>query len=283
MAQQFGLPQPGARPTRVAGDARRHGAAHEASAFPTSRWPGRSQRTRPSKDRPARSTATISARSCGPTTSTRTTTFRADRRDEIRQQITQSLVGGATVPEAYLQAFKEYNGEERSVSFLILPVSVAGDVGSPSDADLTKFFEANKASWKAPEYRALSLVKLTPADIAKPDEVTDEEAKKVYDASVATYTTAEQRKISQIVFADQADADKAAASLAAGLTFDDLATERNLKAGGCRSRSRHARSLRRRHGRRGCVYPWRRRGQCDHQRPVRSGHPARRRRSSRRS
>lgn len=151
------------------------------------------------------------------------------RRDEVRQQITQSLVGGAAAPEAYVQAFQEYNGEERSVSYLILPLSVAGTIPEPTADELTKYFEANKANWKAPEYRALSVVKLTPADIAKPDEITDEEAKKIYDANVASYTTPEQRKISQIVFSDQADADKATASLAAGQSFDDLAMQRNLK------------------------------------------------------
>jgi peptidyl-prolyl cis-trans isomerase D len=156
----------------------------------------------------------------------------ADRRQiAVRQQIGEALVGGAEVPTPYLKAFQEFSAEQRAIAYLILPASVAGAVPEPTDAELTAYFEANKAAYKAPEYRALSVIRLTPADIAKPEEVSDEDAKKSYDANLAKYTAEEQRKISQIVFTDQADADKAAADLAAGKTFDDLAAARNLKPG----------------------------------------------------
>jgi peptidyl-prolyl cis-trans isomerase D len=147
----------------------------------------------------------------------------------LRQQIANGLGGGAMVPDAYLQALHEYQSDKRAISYVIVTPAMAGDIGTPTDADLQKYFEAHKADWKAPEYRAVSYVAMTPADLAKPEEVSDEEAKKSYDSQAARFTTPEQRKVEQIVFKDKADADAAAAALAGGKTFDDLIAERNLK------------------------------------------------------
>lgn len=151
------------------------------------------------------------------------------RGNYLRQQIANGLGGGAVVPDATLQALHEYQSDKRKISYVIITPAMAGDPGTPSDADLQKFFEAHKADWKAPEYRALTFVAMMPSDLAKPEEVSDEDAKKAYDAQAARFTTPEQRKIEQIVFKDKADADAAAASLAGGKTFDDLISERSLK------------------------------------------------------
>jgi peptidyl-prolyl cis-trans isomerase D len=147
----------------------------------------------------------------------------------LRQQIANGLGGGAMVPDAYLQALHEYQSDKRAISYVIVTPAMAGEVGTPTDADLQKYFDAHKADWKAPEYRAVSYVAMTPADLAKPEEVSDEDAKKSYDGQAARFTTPEQRKVEQIVFKDKADADAAAAALAGGKTFDDLIAERNLK------------------------------------------------------
>jgi peptidyl-prolyl cis-trans isomerase D len=147
----------------------------------------------------------------------------------MRQQIAAGLIGGVDVPDALMQALHEYRNEQRTISYLVLPPSLVGDVGLPSDADLKTYFEAHKADWKAPEYRALTLLTLAPADLAKPADVTDEDAKKAYDAAIDQYTTPELRKVQQIIFKDAGAADQAASELAAGKSFGDLVAARNLK------------------------------------------------------
>ncbi len=152
------------------------------------------------------------------------------RASYIRQQIADALSGGTVAPDAYLRALHEYQSEERKISYITLTPALVTDVGEPTDADLKTYFDAHKADYKAPEYRALSILRMAPTDLAKPDEVSDEDAKKSYDAQLATtFTKPEMRKVEQIVFKDKADADAAVASLAAGKTFDDLVSERNLK------------------------------------------------------
>lgn len=152
------------------------------------------------------------------------------RESYIRQQLISALVGGIELPDAYMRAFHDYQSEERDISYVILPASLAGEIPEPGDAELSTFFEAHKSDYRAPELRAAEVMAMTPADMADVGAITDEEARTVYDQQLASrFTSPEQREVEQIVFKDAADAELATAALAAGKTFDDLLTERGLK------------------------------------------------------
>jgi len=151
------------------------------------------------------------------------------RQSYIRQQLVSALVGGIELPDSYMRAFHDYQSEQRDISYLVLPASLAGDIPAPTDAELSTFFEAHKSDYRAPELRAAEVMAMTPADMANVGDITDEEARKVYDQQVASrFTAPERRQVEQIVFKDSADADAAAAALASGKTFDDLLAERGL-------------------------------------------------------
>ncbi|MEI9805418.1 MAG: peptidyl-prolyl cis-trans isomerase [Pseudolabrys sp.] len=93
---------------------------------------------------------------------------------------------------------------------------------------LAKYFDDHKASFRAPEYRTITLLSLTPASIAKPDAVSDDDAKKYFEANKASYGTPERRELHQIVFPSAEEAAAAADKLAKGVSFADLAKERGL-------------------------------------------------------
>lgn len=152
------------------------------------------------------------------------------RNSYVRQQISDALVGGTEVPDAYMKAMHEFRNEERKLGYVVLTATLAGTIPEPTDADLTAYFDAHKTDYRAPEFRAVNVMQMTPAELAKPAEVSDADAKALYDAQVAVrFTTPEQRKVEQIVFKDQAEATAAASALAGGKTFDDLIAERKLK------------------------------------------------------
>ena len=151
------------------------------------------------------------------------------RQNYLRQQIANALVGATEAPDAYLKALHEFRSEERDITYLVLTAALVGDVGAPSDADLAKYFEANKAQWRAPEFRAVKVVAMAPADLADVNAVSDDDARKTYDTLVASrFTTPERRKVEQMVFKDKAEAEAAAAALTSGKTFDELIVERKL-------------------------------------------------------
>jgi len=142
----------------------------------------------------------------------------------VRQQIVEAVSDGIDAPAAFLKAVALYQGEDRTVEYLVLPKSLVEPIEEPSDSILSTWFEERKGSYAAPEYRKISYVKLEPEDIADTSSITDEQAKADYEKNKARYTTAETRVIEQLVFKDKAAADAALAKIKAGTTFDQIVT-----------------------------------------------------------
>ena len=143
----------------------------------------------------------------------------------VRQQIVEAVADGTAVPEAYLVAAVQHDGESRTVDYVTIPSSAIAPINTVDEADLKTFFDERKESYKAPEYRKFSYVRLLPEDIADPKTITDDVVKADYDKNVARYTTPEARTIDQLVFADAAAAKAASDKIKAGTAFDDIVKE----------------------------------------------------------
>lgn len=142
------------------------------------------------------------------------------RAQEKRQQIAESISGGATAPDAFAKALHQYQTEQRDIRYIVLPTSLIGEIAAPNADELTAYYNDNKAEWRAPESRTLALIKVGPEDVARPEDVSDEDAQKAYDADKARFTTPETRHVYQIVFADESTAQAAADRLKAGEDFE---------------------------------------------------------------
>src|SRR5690606_511244 len=144
----------------------------------------------------------------------------------VRQQIVEAVSDGITAPDAFLRAASQYQNEDRTIEFVTLPASLVEPIEAPSEEAVAKWFEDNKQSYAAPEYRRILYVKLEPEDIADPASVTEEDARAEYDRSITRYTSPESRRIEQIVFANNDDASAALAKIRSGeATFEDVVTE----------------------------------------------------------
>jgi peptidyl-prolyl cis-trans isomerase D len=139
-----------------------------------------------------------------------------------RQQIIEATTDGMHVPDTLLRAVSLYRGEDRTVEYVPLPVSLVQPVEDPSAEALKTYFEANKAKYAAPEYRKISYLRLDPEDIADPSSISDEQVREYYETSKDSYTTPEKRTIQQLVFADKDAANAALQSTRTGMTFEDL-------------------------------------------------------------
>jgi len=149
----------------------------------------------------------------------------------LRQQLGNSLAGETPVPRAMLEVLHALAMETRSVEYLRLDEAAAGDVPAPSDEALQKFFEARKGGYRAPEYRTVVVLSVTPASIADPSTVSEEDARQLYEAvRDQRYTTPERRQVQQIVFGanEQAEAEAALKRIRDGADFEEIAKERNL-------------------------------------------------------
>lgn len=142
----------------------------------------------------------------------------------VRQQIVEAISDGLKVPQTFLKAVSLYRGEDRTIDYLALPKTLVQPIEAPSDSALNTYFDANKKTYAAPEYRKFSYIRLEPQDIMDPSAVTDQQVKDDYNKSVARYTTPETRTIEQLVFKTPDAAKAAHDSLKAGATFDKLVT-----------------------------------------------------------
>ncbi|WP_131193857.1 SurA N-terminal domain-containing protein [Lichenihabitans psoromatis] len=154
---------------------------------------------------------------------------REQRNVYLRQELVQGLVGSIKTPVAAVETLHRFDAETRSIDSIVLPSSVAGTIPQPDDATLKKFFDDRAQTFRAPEYRKLVLLPLTPTALAKPDDVSDADVAKLYDSvKDARYGTPEYRTLRQIVFPSEAEAVAAAQAIKSGKSFADIATERKL-------------------------------------------------------
>jgi peptidyl-prolyl cis-trans isomerase D len=147
----------------------------------------------------------------------------------LRRQIALTVSGELHVPVAAMTAVDQYQNEKRDIEYLSLGLAQAGDIPPPTPEVLEKYFNEHKVLFRAPEYRKIVLLPLTPADIAKPDAVSDADAKNYYEQHKNRYGTPELREVRQIVFAKPEEAAAAHERITKGLKFADLAKERGLK------------------------------------------------------
>jgi len=151
------------------------------------------------------------------------------RRVILRRQIALSIGGEFNVPVTAMAALNQYQNEKRAIEYLALGPAQAGDIPAPTPELLGKFFEERKVLFRAPEYRKITLLSMSPADLAKPDAVSDADAKTYYEQHKASYGTPERRELHQIIFPNPEEAAAAHERIAKGASFADLAKERGLK------------------------------------------------------
>ena len=159
------------------------------------------------------------------------TRFVAEQRNVmLRRQIAQSVSGDMSVPKIAIKAINQYRTEKRDIDYLALGPDQAGTIATPAADVLKKYYDAHKAMFRAPEYRRVTLVSLSPAALANPASVPDAQAKAYYDQHKANFGKPEKRAVRQMLFKSEADAKAAREKIANGSTFDDIVKARGLKA-----------------------------------------------------
>jgi peptidyl-prolyl cis-trans isomerase D len=155
--------------------------------------------------------------------------YLADRRKlALRRQIADTMSAGLEPSKTLIEALSRFQNEQRSIEYIRLGPAQAGTIAPPSPETLAGYFDEHKAQFRAPEYRKISFVLITPEEVGKWSEVSDEDAKKLFEQRRDRYGTPEKRQVSQMVFPSMEEAQAARGRIASGLSFDDLAKERNL-------------------------------------------------------
>jgi peptidyl-prolyl cis-trans isomerase D len=147
------------------------------------------------------------------------------RRVTLRREVSLAIGGDVPAPKTAAQALDRFENEQRAVEYVVLGPAQAGEVAPPTPEELAKYFEERKVLFRAPEYRKVVLLSVTPADVASTLEVSDADARRYYEERRSRFGTPEKRQVQQIVFPSEEAAKSGADKLAGGVSFEALAAE----------------------------------------------------------
>jgi peptidyl-prolyl cis-trans isomerase D len=153
-----------------------------------------------------------------------------ERRFALRQQIGRAITGDILAPEVLGNAIRRFESEERSVQFVRLDKNSAGAIPTPTPEQVSEYYDSRKAAFRAPEYRKLSILPLTPDAVQGLAEVSDADLRKAFDAQKDRIAVPERREVQQMLFPNVEEARAGAQKINGGATFEGIATERGLSA-----------------------------------------------------
>jgi peptidyl-prolyl cis-trans isomerase D len=147
------------------------------------------------------------------------------RREIPRNDLQQAVVLGTTAPQSMVDLLFRYRNEKRVADIVTLLIDDAGDVGQPSEADLTAFYDGHQDLFRAPEYRGFTLASLSLSDIAQGIEIPEAKLKEEFDERQDEFQLPEQREVQQILAPSEEKLKEAEAALAAGKDWNEVAIQ----------------------------------------------------------
>ena len=122
------------------------------------------------------------------------------RKVSLRRQIAGTISAGLEPSKAMIEALSRFQNEQRNIEYVKLDAAQAGTIDPPSPEALAAYFDDHKAQFRAPEYRKIAFVAITPDEIGKWTDVSDDDAKKLFEQRRDRLGTPEKREVSQMVF-----------------------------------------------------------------------------------
>ncbi len=147
----------------------------------------------------------------------------------LRKEILDTVTTGVATPQVMVEAFHRFRTETRAIEAFLLPPSILPAAPPPSEEEIKRFYSSREQAFRAREFRRMTLVAVTPSTLAKPETVSDDDARKFFDeVRDQRYGTAEKRDVWQMVFPSEAEAKDALAKLKGGLSFEALVEQRKM-------------------------------------------------------
>ena len=151
------------------------------------------------------------------------------RKEEVRDQLTDTLLGGLAPPQLVLDLLHRYREETRVIAHFTPDYDKLVKVAEPDETKLREHFEQNKRQYVTPELRKINVLLLTRDAVKARTAVADDEVKAAYEAEKEKYNIPEKRRVQQLAFPDKAAAEKAYAELAKAKNFKDAVAKLGFK------------------------------------------------------
>ncbi|EJF98789.1 hypothetical protein MEI_00359 [Bartonella vinsonii subsp. arupensis Pm136co] len=144
-----------------------------------------------------------------------------------RNQLISASLSNMKAPDLFYKALALYQGETRIADYFVIDLKEKKIISDPDQETLQKWFETHRNEFRAPEYRTVSLLSMTSADLVKNKDISEDEARVYYTQNTSRFITPEKRTIEELRFSTREAADHAAKKIADGLSFDELVKSEN--------------------------------------------------------
>jgi peptidyl-prolyl cis-trans isomerase D len=156
---------------------------------------------------------------------------------DVRREIASAQLFGVVrneglAPKSLRDNIYKMESEKRIAETVYVPDSIVADVPKPTAEQLGAYFDANKARFQIPEYRAISYVLLTTADVMDQVSVTPDQVKQDYDARASQFGTPEKRDVDQTMTDSEDKAKAIIAAVKGGKSLEDATKELTGSADG---------------------------------------------------
>ena len=152
--------------------------------------------------------------------------FVAKRRAEIARDILTGTVRlSGRAPKLMAEALYRLRDEKRVVDKVEVPDTAFADIKDPDAATLAAYHKDHAATFTAPEYRAVTYLAVTPADLAKDIQVSDDDLKQAYEDNKSRFAVPELRTLEQMVLTNEDAAKRAEERLSKGDDFAAVAKD----------------------------------------------------------
>lgn len=138
------------------------------------------------------------------------------RADLAQRQVVESVRAGGYSPAVINRLVFTFQGETRTAEMVTLPFAAAPEPPAPTDEQLQRQYDDNANVYRAPEYRRVKIVVLSPETVARDLTVSDADAQDYYQAHQADFGKPETRSVQVIVAQTEAAAKTLATAWAAG-------------------------------------------------------------------
>lgn len=142
-----------------------------------------------------------------------------------RNQLVKAVAETAIIPQALVTTLYNYRKESRRAKIVTIPASTISDIGVADAETLQTFYDLNKNSFAAPEFRDLSFLIVDTALFAKEQEFTEEELQSEYEFRFEEFNIAKSRTVAVAVLKEENQARELFDRVQAGEDFTAVAVE----------------------------------------------------------
>ncbi len=149
------------------------------------------------------------------------------RTDLTVQQLQDAVMGSAIIGKTELNIINRLQKQSRTINYLQFDNRLYTDSVEVTEAEISDYYDRNKARYMHPETVSISYVELKASDLASDIPVDEEAVRRLYDDYVSSLAGREQRKARHILIQAAADADAEALKASESKLQDLLGRIRN--------------------------------------------------------